>query len=182
MECLVQEVTRDVPAADLGLGGCPFKHTPCSDFVRHCCASPSSFNDGYLSLDHGFLAPTTPALRLPRYHGVWDDAVRHVPQLFYTQETRAVLDSLPLLSAAPDALPDEAVPRAATVLSILASAYWRHGMDRAFAVRTDLVEDYLPKAILRPWTEVNQRLGRGPRPFQSVYDLFLNNFRLRSSQ
>jgi sulfite reductase (NADPH) flavoprotein alpha-component len=64
----------------------------------------------------------------------------------------------------------------------LASAYWRHGLDRAFALRTDQVEDGLPDAILRPWIEVNQRLGRGSRPFQSVYDLFLNNFRLRSGR
>ena len=181
MECLLQEAARDVPMADLGLGACPFKHTPCSDFVSHCGASPSAFEDGFLSFDHGFLAPTTPAPRLPRSHGQWDDAVSQVPRLFYTQETRAFLDRLPLLSAKPDALPDEALPRAATVLSILASAYWRHGLDRAFAVRTDLVEDDLPQAILRPWTEVNECLGRGPRPFQSVYDLFLNNFRIRSS-
>ena len=42
------------------------------------------------------------------------------------------------------------------------------------------MDDYLPDAILRPWCQVNERLGRGPRPYQNVYDLFLNNFRLRS--
>ena len=159
----------------------PARRTPCSDFVHRSGALPRAFKDGFLSVTHGFLSPTKPAPRLPESHQAWDDAVGQVPRLTYTEKIRGLLDKLPLLASDPDTLRDEALPRAATVLSILASAYWRHGLERAFAVRTNLEEDPLPDAILRPWTEVTHRLGRGPRPFQSFYDVFLNNFRLRSS-
>ena len=173
-------------ATDSDFGGVlvqePAGRTPCSDFVHRCGVSTQAFEEGYLSLDHGFLSPTEPPLHLPRSHQAWDEAVRQVPRRAYTEETRGSLDQLALLPSDLRSLPDEALPRAATVLSILACAYWRHGLNRALSPRTDLVEDALPVAILRPWIEVNERLGRGSRPFQNVYDLFLNNFRLRSGR
>jgi cytochrome b involved in lipid metabolism len=171
---------RGAAGAGIEPEGIPRRSAPCNEFVERCGGSSPTFSDGFLSLEHGFLPPTVPACRLPRTHRAWDEAVERVPRLFYTNETRRFLDTLPLLTSDPHSLPDAALPRAATVLSLLASAYWRHGADRAFAVRTDLVDDALPDAIARPWAEVNRRLGRGPRPFQSAYDLFLNNFRLRS--
>jgi cytochrome b involved in lipid metabolism len=154
--------------------------TPCSDFVEGRNAASSVSNDGCLSTHHGFLPPKAPAARLPESHCAWDDAVRRVPQLFWSPDTRAFLDQLPLLPSDEASLPDAALPRAATVLSILASAYWRHGLDRSFGVRTRLDDDHLPAPVLQPWIQVNQRLGRGDRPFQSTSDLFLNNFRLRT--
>ena len=41
------------------------------------------------------------------------------------------------------------------------------------------IDPELPDAIRIPWQQVTHRLGRGHEPYQSGYDLFLNNFQLQ---
>ena len=135
--------------------------------------------DGYLSVEHGFMPPTLPLNQLSETYSIWDQTVALIPELYFSNRTQAVLQQMPLLSAT--ALTDEELPRAALVLSLLAHAYWRHGSDRAFSLRMSEIDGDLPNCILSPWQAVNERLGRGKRPFQSFYDLFFNNFALRSA-
>jgi hypothetical protein len=137
--------------------------------------------EGELSLEHGFIPkrPTFP--RLPASHGIWDELAEELPALFLSNRAQSVLERLPQLSAAPEALPDAALTRAAVILSALGHAYWRFGPERFFPQRITQVSTELPQCILHPWSEVSRRLGRHQpeRPFQSFYDLFLSNYRLR---
>jgi hypothetical protein len=136
--------------------------------------------EGALSLEHGFMPerPTSPTL--PDSHGPWDELAADLPGLFLSNRAQSVLERLPRLSAAPEALPDAALTRAAVILSALAHAYWRFGPERFFPQRITQVSTALPPSILHPWREVSRRLGRHEpeRPFQSFYDLFLSNYRL----
>ncbi len=134
--------------------------------------------DGYLSIEHGFLSPTLPLTQLSGPYAIWDQYAASIPELYFSNKTQDILREMPLLKAR--ALADAELPRAALVLSLLAHAYWRHGSQRAFSVRMSEIDNELPKSILLPWRAVNERLGRGERPFQSFYDLFFNNFTLRS--
>jgi len=77
-----------------------------------------------------------------------------------------------------DDLDDKYLTRAAILLSFLAHAYWRHGVDRAFQVRLNSIGADLPPCIFEPWQTVNRRLGRGNKPYQSFYDIFFNNFKI----
>lgn len=132
------------------------------------------FIDGSLSLSYGFM-PKEPVLcKLPTYFEAWEAIAEEVPALYYQNRTQKLIDNLPLLDA--NKLEDHQLPRAATVLSILASAYWRHGLEKAFNIRNTIEEGSLPASLLEPWSLVCERLGRGGRPYQSCYDLFLKNF------
>ncbi len=91
---------------------------------------------------------------------------------------QAVHEQMPLLQA--ELLDDEYLPYAATLLSLLAHAYWRLG-NSYYTLRMSMVSAYLPESILTPWQIVNSRLGRFNDkvnlPFQNAYDLFLNNWK-----
>ena len=132
--------------------------------------------DGALSFDFGFLPRSLPRPSLPEAFRPWDDMAARLPALNGAAGAREALAELPLLDAS--ALPDHDLPRAATVLSQLALSWWRGEPERFFAIRMCAVDPTLPDAIRLPWLQVTRRLGRGDEPYQSGYDLFLNNFRL----
>ncbi len=135
--------------------------------------------EGHLSFERGFLPlwPTRPAL--PASHRIWDEVAAELPQLFFSNATQRLLSDLPVLSAEEDVLADEDVTRASVVLSALAHAYWRFGVDRFFPQRITQVPTELPDSISLPWRTLSRRLShtRPEEPFQSFYDLFLANFR-----
>jgi cytochrome b involved in lipid metabolism len=119
---------------------------------------------------------------LPESHVVWDELAAALPDLFFSNRAQSVLARLPQLSAAADVLPDEALTRAAVILSALGHAYWRCGPSRFFPRRITQVSSELPLCIAAPWRQVSRRLGRHDpeRPYQNFYDLFLSNYRVRT--
>lgn len=148
----------------------------CRQFVLHEVSGPQ-FMDGHLTLEYGFLPPALPMDHLPDSHRIWDELALQIPELFLSNRTQSILEAMPLLKVSD--LPPEYWGRAALVLSLLASAYWRHGMPNYLTVRNNIDDAVLPPSISEPWIEVNELLGRGSRPFQSVRDLFFNNYRFR---
>ncbi|MDX1959705.1 MAG: cytochrome b5 domain-containing protein [Leptospiraceae bacterium] len=140
----------------------------------------NEFSDLHISENFGFLPPLLPIDRLPNSHKAWDQIASQIPDLFFSQKTQKILEELPLLRADESELESVFLSRASTILSILASCYWRHGYERFFSIRTSNVDGFLPDSIIIPWLDVTRRLGR-LNPFQSATDLFLNNFKLRGS-
>jgi hypothetical protein len=59
-----------------------------------------------------------------------------MPALYYLNRTQKLMDKLPLLDAA--RLEASQLPMAATVWSILASAYWRHGLETSFNIHSTI--------------------------------------------
>ncbi|MFP5346384.1 MAG: cytochrome b5 domain-containing protein [Actinomycetes bacterium] len=126
-------------------------------------------NLGSLSARRGFVPTTAPASSFPPSHRVWDEVAAELPQLHRTMRLRSALDHLPELSARPEALPDTALLRAATVLGILGHAH--HYVATEPPAR-------LPAAVARPWAEVRRRLHRPAAPVLSYADLIVNNWQL----
>lgn len=122
-------------------------------------------NLGFLSEAHGLAPFAPPLLELPPSHRAWDDIVEQMPEFWRTLRLRPVLDTLPLLSAAEEALPDRYLLRASALLSMLAHSYVR--------VRSG-PQPPLPQSIERPWREITARLGRRA-PFLSYIDLIVYN-------
>lgn len=137
----------------------------------------NGYLDGNLSTSHGFLPKKPPKELLPSPFSVWDEIVSQVPMLFFSNKTQEVLEKLPVLNA--DELPEEYLPRAATVISLLASAYWRHGINKFLSLRSNIENASLPESINNPWITICKRLHRDPLPYQSGTDLFINNFKLK---
>jgi sulfite reductase alpha subunit-like flavoprotein len=121
-------------------------------------------NLGFLSARRGFAPHFEPARRLPAEFGAWDEAAARLPELYRSLRLRRELDSLPLLDAGPDSLPDKYLLRAALVIGFLAQSYWRVEIQPA---------ERLPAALQRPWAQVRARLGR-PEQTVSVIDLLYN--------
>ena len=122
-------------------------------------------NLGSVSVARGFVPLAAPLLELPASHRAWDDAARALPELYATLHLRAHLATLPQLDV--DALPEECLQRAATVLGILVHAHLR-------------VQPWepvpAPPALEQAWTQVLRRLGRD-RPFLAYGDIILANWR-----
>lgn len=148
----------------------------CRDIVTRNKHNP--ILDGHLSIEYGFMSPITPEARLPGKFAIWNELVDQVPELYFSNKTQSILEEMPVLDAID--LEDIYLSRAATILSFLAHAYWRHGVERAFNVRISNISSKLPDCIAKPWQQINQRLGRGDAPYQSFFDLFINNFRIRN--
>src|SRR4051794_7182228 len=121
---------------------------------------------GPLSWGRGFVPLEDPSGSLPTSHTAWDEAAAALPSLRQNLDLRRALDDLPLLPAGPDALPDAALARAATVLGFLGHSY-------AHATRTP---SDLPTAVGVPWREVLHRLGRTGEPVLSYLDLIVTNW------
>src|SRR5262245_1050748 len=140
-----------------------------ADVVAEAEALPRDRHDlgAFLSRSHGFLPIEPPLTSLPPGHRAWDEAAAMLPRLNATQRFREVLGELPVLSAAPDALDDLYVWRAALLLGYLAHAYVNVATDKA----------PLPVAIAAPWLEANRRLGRA-HPGLSMTDYCCYNWRL----
>lgn len=153
--------------------------SPCKAYLAQL-ASHSEYLDGSLSFDYGF-SPRLQLVMLPASYAPWEQIARQLPALALSGDTQKRFDQLQVLPADANHLPDEHLKRAAIILGLFAAAYWRYGIDRLFQLRNSDIDDYLPDAILQPWTTVCQRLGR-QRPFQSVADLMLNNFTFIDSE
>lgn len=125
--------------------------------------------DGFLSLEHGFLPVDPPLLAFPESHRAWDDMIDRLPELFRRMLLRRAFDAMPVLDARPEALPDQYLLRASTLLGVFAHAYQYLAIDPPAA---------LPDSLVRPWTMVSRRLGK-KIPAVSYIDLFFYNWRLR---
>lgn len=125
-------------------------------------------NGGPLSATRGFLPAVDPPARLPGSHRAWDELAADLPTLYRSLRLRAAVDTLPALPADPDALPDTALQRAATVLGIVAHAYHRVQPLRPVGAT--------PAVLRLPWAEVCRRLGR-PAPALTYADLIVANWR-----
>ena len=126
-------------------------------------------NLGFLSEKHGLAPSRLPILAMPESHRAWDQIVDEYPALWRELRLRSTIDALPILSTAPEELPDEYLLRASGVLSMLAHGYVR--------VQTQ-PPDTLPLAISQPWEEVTRRLGRHT-PVLSYIDLIIYNWKLK---
>lgn len=126
-------------------------------------------NEGSLSAEYGFL-PTTPPMQnlLPSYQ-IWDATAARLPELFRELSLRSVVDEMPVLSATAKVLPDQFLLRAASLLGMLAHAYYR--VESEPPAR-------LPACLLQSWTEVSYRLGKSS-PFLSYLDLIMYNWKKR---
>ncbi len=126
-------------------------------------------NRGSLSETAGFMPRKPPAAKLSsREHEAWDQVAAELPVLHRDLRLRERLETLPVLSAAAEDLPEGDLMRAAQLLSMLSHAYWY--------VETRPPEE-LPAALARPWAQIRERLGRGPAVLSYV-DLIVNNWRL----
>src|SRR4026207_759755 len=79
---------------------------------------------GFLSEAHGFMPIAPPLLCLPASHRAWDDLAAQLPELFRSLALRPALDQMPVLGASAAELPDQALLRASTIISIFAHAYY----------------------------------------------------------
>ena len=127
-------------------------------------------NRGALSPMTGFLPRQSPQRSFSRRYAVWDRLAAQLPALYRNLTVRSAVGALPVLTAGPDELPEQELPRAATVLGSIAHAYVHQSPDSA---------PRLPASITDPWTQVLHRLGRPAELVLSYQDLILNNWVLR---
>ncbi len=109
--------------------------------------------DGGMSFETGFMPTHDTTRPLPPAFDSWEAAQRRLPAMVRGYSARSELDQLPLLDASK--LPDDFLRRASLILGALAHAYHFH--DRA---EGSVEVAMLPEAILRPWQNVCERLGR----------------------
>ena len=108
-------------------------------------------NLGPLSESHGFLSRRRPQHDLPPPYDAWVAALDELPELCRSLRVRARLEELPVLDASAGSLDDRDLLRAASVLGLLAHAYNNVPMRPP---------ERLPDAIVRPWLQTAERLGR----------------------
>ena len=128
-------------------------------------------NAGPLSGRYGFLPPPGFTEPLPDSHTPWDQVAADLPQLQRSLTLRSALDRLPQLPADPAHLPDRSLQRSATILGLLAHAYFHLLPSRPQSP---------PASITVPWAQVCRRLGR-PGPSLTYVDLIVFNWRQRDS-
>ncbi len=126
-------------------------------------------NLGFLSAQYGFMPQHPPLLALPKSHALWDEWALQLPELYKRVSIRRILDTLPMLSAAEEALADPYLHRANTVLGILAQAY-------SYAQFGQV--EQIPPALMQPLTEIAKRLKR-PRAGLNLNDLTIGNWKLK---
>lgn len=138
----------------------------------------SDIHEGQISLTHGFVPHSEPMTRLPEAYRQWDELSAALPTLLADCNERIVLSKLSVLDAS-DAkqLPDKYLARAATILGNLAHGYYYNQRTGA-----EQKADPLPKGILIPWEQVNERIKRRlahiPAELQASrtnYDTFISN-------
>lgn len=126
-------------------------------------------NNGFLSKKYGFLPVTPPLLSLPSEFQIWDEIADELHKLYKSVRIRKVLDTLPLLDASEQNLPDEYLLRAQLLLGVFAHSYYRNEFGKP---------DRSPDSILIPWNQVCQRLNRMEVTL-TVSDFFLYNWRFK---
>jgi sulfite reductase alpha subunit-like flavoprotein len=131
-------------------------------------ASLGHENLGPLSESHGFVSIRPPVHDLPAPHDAWVEAADELPELCKSLTVRRRLDELSLLDASPEALADGDLPRAASVIGLLAHAY------NHIPIRPP---DRLPEHLVRPWLQIAARLER-PRLTLTNSDYMWHNWRL----
>ncbi|MCB0172205.1 MAG: hypothetical protein KDJ97_16780 [Anaerolineae bacterium] len=150
-----------------------YEFVPAADIIAEAEANRPAFGHsplGFLSRSDGFLPHTPPLEALPASHQVWDEAAAQLPALMAGRHVRAAIDDLPLLSGGEDDLDDVYLWRATLVLSYIAHAYGHSAVEPA----------PLPHSLVKPWGEVNRRLGR-PHPGITLSD-YCYNWTLRDPQ
>ncbi|MCB0168789.1 MAG: hypothetical protein KDI79_31470, partial [Anaerolineae bacterium] len=146
---------------------------PAADIIAEAEANRPNFGHsplGFLSRSWGFLPINLPVEALPASHRAWDEAAAQLPALMAGRRVRAVIDDLPLLSGGEDDLDDVYLWRATLVLGYIAHAYGHSAVEPAA----------LPHSLVKPWGEVNRRLGR-PHPGITLPD-YCYNWSLRDAQ
>ena len=125
-------------------------------------------NLGPLSPSTGFLPGHPPLQSFSPRHAAWDRVAAELPQLYESLAVRSTVQAMPVLAADPAVLPDHELARAATVLGVVAHAYFHQSLSDA---------PRLPASIAEPWARVLHRLGRPAEPVLSYQDLIINNWR-----
>lgn len=146
---------------------------PAADIIAEAEANRPNLGHsplGFLSRSWGFLPINPPVEALPTSHRAWDEAAAQLPALMAGRRVRAVIDDLPLLSGGADDLDDAYLWRATLVLGYIAHAYGHSAVEPAA----------LPHSLVKPWGEVNRRLGR-PHPGITLPD-YCYNWSLRDPQ
>ena len=126
-------------------------------------------NGGYVSEEFGLLPVVPPRTALSTSHREWDDVAASLPELFRSVTAREALAEMSELPAEADALDDENLLRAASLLGHFAHTYIRVRPDAPAA---------LPACIGRPWETVCRRLGRSETAL-TYDDLVPGNWRFR---
>jgi len=126
-------------------------------------------NLGFLSFERGFMPLNEPIQSLPSTFTIWDQIAQNLPHHYKNQSLRKALNTMQVLDANEESLPDKYLCRASMLMSMLAHAY----------VRSERVEDLnIPESITKPWETITKRLKR-PKPFLSYIDLIIYNWKLR---
>lgn len=128
-------------------------------------------NNGFLSKEHGFLPSTPPLLKLSQQFQIWDEVAEDLSRLYKTVRIRKVLETLPLLDASENNLPDKYLLRAQLLLGIFAHSYYWCEFGKPHQ---------LPQNIFVPWQQVCNRLNRAEVTL-TISDLFLYNWRFKDS-
>ena len=123
-----------------------------------------------MSPSTGFLPGHPPLQSFSPRHAAWDRVAAQLPQLYESLAVRSTVQAMPVLAADPAVLPDHELARAATVLGVVAHAYFHQSLSDA---------PRLPASIAEPWARVLHRLGRPAEPVLSYQDLIINNWRRR---
>jgi len=132
--------------------------------------------EGFLSLQAGFLPLQPPLTALPHSHRDWDQVATDLPSLVEQGAVTASLQNLPPFGTTETELPPEYLCRAASLLGILA-----HTSVREQETRLRLKNQsgsQLPAHLNRAWEGVCERLGR-PGAGMTYSDLILYNWRLK---
>jgi cytochrome b involved in lipid metabolism len=129
------------------------------------------YNSGPLSNSHGFLPPPGFTEPLPNSHALWDQLATDLPTLQRSLTVRRALDRIPTLPADVRRLPDRSLQRSATILGLLAHAYFHLLPTRPQSP---------PTSIMVPWEQVCRRMGR-QGPALTYIDLIVSNWRQRDS-
>ncbi len=115
----------------------------------------------------GFLPSHPPLQSFSPRHTAWDRVAAELPQLYRSLMVRSTVQAMPVLAADSTLLPDHELARAATVLGVVAHAYFHQSLSDA---------PRLPSSIAEPWARVLRRLGRPAEPVLSYQDLIINNW------
>lgn len=137
----------------------------------------SKYLDGNLSIEFGFLPKEEPSPTNNDNLKEWEELSERIPELYFKDQSQEEIENLTPLDI--DKIKGQDITRAVSVMSLLASAYWRHGTKNKFSIRNTIEYGELPKVLEEPWIELSKKLNREKAPYQSSYDLFMNNYKLK---